>query len=97
MIEEIQKTLVERYSGAENRSQHEIGGDFRGFRLGQRSMDQTLLIVQRPGDFVCHDFSDAFQVAAEAEHIPLDIHIAQFRHILAYERGSFCEIYNFHS
>ncbi len=96
MVEEFEKALVERHTGAENSAEHHGCVDNIAFGCRERCFHFNFLVVDCSADFVGHNLPDSFEVDAKTEHVLLNVHVAQFHHELADERRRFCKIYNFH-
>lgn len=63
---------------------------------GASGVDRLLAVAECAAYLEGHYFAYAFEIAAEAEHVALDVDIAQLHHVLADYRGVFGEVYYFH-
>ncbi len=88
---------MERHARAENGAEHDFLINHLAIGVNpQRSTHFFSLVVECAADFIGHDFSYAFEVAAEAQRIFLDSDVAHLGQILAYERRTVGKIVNLH-
>lgn len=55
-----------------------------------------LFVAEFTANFVSENFADAFEITTEAETVVLNVNIAHFGHVLAYDRRLQCKVMNFH-
>ena len=81
VVEDIEESLMQRQTGTQDSSQHELVGNGVDRCDAQRRLHVGLLVVERLAHFDCHEFADSLDVATETEAILLDVDIADFAQV----------------
>ena len=88
---------MERHTGAENRAEDYLFGDYMAFGVDhQRSTDFFRAVFKGFAYLVGHYFAEALKVAAEAQGIALHVDVAHLGEILADKRRMFGKVDDFH-
>ena len=87
---------MKRHSGTEYRTEHHLFSYHLTAGGIKRCGHLHRIIFHSPAYLISHYLTNAFQIAAEAHHIILDIDIAELSHILADERRCQSKIMNLH-
>lgn len=83
MVEDVEESFVERDTGAENGCEHNFLIENRAFARSEGSDYLVHPVIQCLAYLIGHKFAYTLKVAAKAEHVVLNCHVAQFCHILA--------------
>ncbi|GFI66960.1 hypothetical protein IMSAG192_00484 [Muribaculaceae bacterium] len=95
-VEDVEESLMEWNARTEYCGEYYLGVDYVAFAWRKRGVDRLLAVAECAAYLEGHYFAYAFEIAAEAEHVALDVDIAQLHHVLADYRGVFGEVYYFH-
>lgn len=87
---------MERNAGAKNCCEDNIVFNHPAVAFVERGVYGYCLVVDAFADFVGHYLSDAFEIAAETEHVILYFDVTQLCQILADQRRRIVEIDYFH-
>ena len=75
-VKDVKKSLMQRQSGAEDGSQHELIGDGVDRRDTKGCLHVGLIVIQRLADLYGHKLTDTLNVTTETERVLLDLHVA---------------------
>ena len=87
---------MKRHSCAEYRAEHNFVGNYIAGCGVERCRYFDLTVIECLAYFVGHNLAYSFKIAAESEHVVLNVDITQLHHVLTDDRMIVVEVYYLH-